>query len=157
MTFRLLLLLVLYFTGSACLQTEDLEILNAATAVSIEIDFSDSNNTGGHVGYRYYFDGGDYPANYQSWTEWNCTNGPDYFGAWTDTLTVWIGTCLDIDLASITLTIDGQLFQPTTIETIPGAHQTTYELNLPQEAVDLIYIIDNQPGVTSILLNFNQL
>jgi hypothetical protein len=155
--FCYLVAIILMSTTPSCDVDDDSPQLLPVTR-TVELDFSNPNDSGGEVGYRYYFNGGDYPANYVSWTEWSCETGPDYFGAWTGTnLSVWIGACEEIDLTSFSLTIDGQAFQPTSVEPLADAHETTYELLLPQEAIDLIYIYDHQQGVTRILVNFNQL
>jgi hypothetical protein len=151
-----LIVALLVSTTPSCDPGDNPPLLLPATE-TILLDFSNPNNNGDEVGYRYFYGGGDYPANYVSWTEWDCSNGPDYFGAWTgDLLSVWIGICEEIDLASFVLTIDGQAFQPTSVEPLADAHEASYELLLPQEAIDLIYIYDYQPGVTTIIVTFNQ-
>lgn len=146
---------VLLSMTSSC-QGDDPPLLLPET-ITIELDFSDPNNTSSNVGYRYYFQGGDYPADYASWVEWNCSAGPDFFGAWNDVETVaWLGTCLPINTSSIQLLVADQIFVPESISLVQDAHENTYQLALPADAKRLIRIPDFQDGVTGITINFTQ-
>jgi hypothetical protein len=120
----------------------------------ITLDFRNTNDTGGHVGYRYAYQGTDYPANYDAREAWNCENCPLFFAAWNDVdVVVWLGTCFPIDESSIRLQTPGTTALPVqSVVNVPDAHQNTLIL-LPSE--ETLSDIQAAGGLTTILLTFS--
>ena len=120
----------------------------------ITLDFRNPNDTGGHVGFRYAYQGTDYPANYNAWEAWNCQQGPAVFAAWNDVDgVVWLGTCLPIDESSIRLQTPGTTSLPVqSVGNVSDAHENTLIL-LPSE--ENLADIQAVGGLTTILLTFS--
>ena len=124
-----------------------------ATTVTLELDFSNPNNTNGRVGYRYYYAGGDYPADYASYRAWSCSpTQPEFFGAWNDTEgTIWLGTCPPIDPRSLRIIAGGTSTPPASVDPLPRSHEPSFRIT-PAPSVRATIFND---GVTRLSLTFD--
>lgn len=158
MFFRITLFFSLLILAS-CNEFEEVETcpncVEVGREVDLTIDFRNPNSTGGKVGFRYYLDGGDYPADYNSYLNWNCFHGPDYWASWDDVNgAIWFSLCRRIDFDHLKVFNEaGDMFLPVAFDEISGVHEETYSVRIDD---DLRNYIESRNGLTVLRLIFDE-